>query len=56
VLKQCDFTHVKAATLVLKFRFCFFSHGLWGKRVVQIMQWFSAVNGPNDFESGAKKL
>jgi len=32
-LKQCDFTHVVAETLVLKFGFWFYSPSLWGKRV-----------------------
>jgi len=39
-LKQCDFTHAKVATLVLKLTSCFYSRSLWGKRVVQIIQWF----------------
>jgi len=31
----------------LKFGFRFHSPTSWGKRVVQIIQWFSVFNGPN---------
>jgi len=53
-LKQCDFTHVKVATLVLIFGVWLYSPSLWGKRVVRITQWFLVFNEPNDFEAGAK--
>jgi len=31
----------------LKFGFRFYSPSLWGKRVVQKIQWFSVYNGMN---------
>ena len=40
----------------LKFRFRFHSPSLWGKLVVQIIQWFSTFNGPNHFGAGAKNF
>jgi len=40
----------------LKFGFRFHRHSLWGKGVVQMIQWFSVFNGPNNSGAGAKKL
>jgi len=37
----CGFTHVAAATLILKFGLWSYSPSMWGKRFVQIIQWFS---------------
>ena len=51
----------------LKFGFRFHRHSLWGKRIVQTIQWFLVLNGPNrsgsepklklpDIGAGAKNL
>ena len=40
----------------LKFWFLFHRQNLWGKRVVQIMQWILVFNGPNRSGAGAKKF
>ena len=40
----------------LQLVFLFHRQNLWGKRVVQIMQWFLFFNGPNSSGPGAKNF
>jgi len=40
----------------MKVGFRFHRHSLWGKRVVQIIQYFLGINGPNCFGAGAKNV
>ena len=40
----------------LEFGFRFHRRSLWGKRVVQTVQWILVVNGPNHSGAGAKNV